>query len=69
MSEECKHGLDPQWCSICLHGLPKRDAITVEFVMTAKHPGQCHACNLPVAEGQRIAKLSNETYVHVGCRP
>jgi hypothetical protein len=47
--------------------LPTRPAVTVEAAFTARFPGQCNACDLPVAAGDRIAKLSTGAYVHERC--
>lgn len=37
---------------------------------TANYDGQCsgvRACNLPIKEAQRITRMSDGTYRHVGC--
>lgn len=68
--DECPHGLDARWCSICLHGIPKPEpAPTIEATFTARFDGYCQGCHLPVSKGQRIHKLSNDTYRHEGCQP
>lgn len=50
-------------------GAPAVDPVTVEATFSAKYPGECPSCGLAISEGQRIAKLSTERYVHVGCAP
>lgn len=72
--DECIHGMDPAWCSVCLKGpatysfkeptvLPEGPAFPARF------PGDCPGCNLPVVEGQIIRKWSDERYRHQGCTP
>lgn len=48
-------------------GGEEKPATTVEFVFCARFASQCPACNLGIYEGERIAKLSNESYVHERC--
>jgi hypothetical protein len=67
IEDECKHGLAPAWCSVCIHGVSKPELVTVEFTIKAKHDGSCPSCNLPISAGEHISKLSNERYVHEWC--
>ena len=50
--EECIHGLDPRWCSICL-GHDKPEPLTVVFQVRAKYDSSrnCSGCNLPIMKG------------------
>ena len=68
--DECLHGLDARWCSICIHGVTKPEpAPTIISTFRARFEGQCRRCDLPIALGSVIHRLSNETYVHEGCQP
>lgn len=48
-------------------GAPPKPPVTVEAVFTARYDGDCPACHLGIHVGQRVAKLSNDRYVHEGC--
>jgi hypothetical protein len=65
--EECKHGLDPATCSLCLHGPERKVVPTIEVTMMSRYEGQCPSCDLPIHIGQVIHGLSNGSYVHAGC--
>ena len=70
----CPHGFpSPKSCVDCIYedgvGVEPSPPVTVEFVFYARFASQCSACNLGIYERQRIAKLSNETYVHEACAP
>ena len=69
MSDEgCPHGLgDPAWCSVCKHGPSKPEPVTVEALFCARYGGYCSDCGQPLTVGERIAKLSNGSYVHEEC--
>lgn len=71
MSEEdCRHGLDARWCSVCIHGVSKPEApSTIIATFRSRYPGDCGGCRTPFGVGELIHWLSNETYVHVGCQP
>lgn len=71
MSEdECPHGLDARWCSICLHGITKPEPPpTIEATFRSRYDGHCPTCNLPITVGEVIHRLSNDRYVHEDCRP
>lgn len=66
-AEECIHGLNPTWCSVCLHGISRSEPETVEYYFSAKRDGQCPGCDLPVRVGDRIAKMSTGRYLHDYC--
>lgn len=66
--DECPHGLDRRWCTTCLHGPARRPTeVSVEATFPARYDGQCPRCDLPIAVGRVIHRLSDETYVHEGC--
>lgn len=66
--DECKHGLDPATCSICLHGVSRpAPPPTVLAVFRARYDGQCGECNLPISPGQWVAHLSNDRNIHKVC--
>jgi hypothetical protein len=67
INEECVHGLTTMTCSSCRHPYRPPEKPTVEAIFTARYPGQCNECNLPIVVGAWIAKLSNESYVHERC--
>jgi hypothetical protein len=58
-TEECIHGLDPQWCTLCL----KKDMPVVHktFLGTAMYEGTCPVCKDTIEIGERIA--SNENFL------
>ena len=58
----------PETCPVCLGPAPK-PVLAIVRRFTARFPGDCRECSLPVYEGQRIAELSDGRYVHVGCEP
>src|SRR5437868_13426481 len=62
----CPHGFPSiKSCIDCMYedgvGADPSPPVTVEFVFAARFDSQCPACNLGVHQGERIAKLSNET--------
>ena len=70
----CAHGFpSPLSCIDCMNdegvGAEPAPEVTVEFVFCARFASQCPGCNLGIYEGERIAKLSNESYVHERCAP
>lgn len=70
----CTHGMpSPASCVECMEdgNLPPapRPTVTVDAVFIAYYAGHCRTCNLPTRAGERIARLSNDTYVHAGCTP
>lgn len=75
-SEICPHGYpSPKSCMTCLEddgvgAEPVRPLTSEGPTFTANYDGQCSgvgACNLPIKEGQRITRMSDGTYRHVGC--
>lgn len=73
MSAGCEHGMPtPGSCVECmaegnLAPPPRPAPPTVVQRLTARFPGHCRGCNLPIHEGQRIARLADETYRHNDC--
>jgi hypothetical protein len=74
MAAECTHGMPtPASCWECMEdgNLPTATrtlaAPAVEAVFTARFSGQCSACNLGIHEGQRIARMNDESYRHAHC--
>lgn len=65
--DECPHGLDSRWCGVCLHGPMRPQPVTVEATFAARFDGHCSPCNLPIAAGQIVSKLSDGRYVHREC--
>lgn len=67
---DCPHGLDTRWCATCKHGpTPRQETVSIVATFGARYGGECPVCSLPIAVGARIAKLTDDTYVHVGCAP
>jgi len=68
---DCPHGLDTRWCGVCLRGVaPKEPLVAIEARFAARYDGHCDGCNLSIHVGQRIARLSDDRYVHSpGCEP
>jgi hypothetical protein len=65
--DECPHGLDARWCTICLHGVTRPQPVTVVATFLAMLEGQCPGCDLPIYVGQVLHKMSNGPVVHKGC--
>lgn len=68
--QECPHGLDPAWCSICLHPSSKADTQRFGAVFRAHYEGQCCECNLPIYRGQMVRVLSGpitNRFAHTSC--
>lgn len=62
--EECIHGMDSSWCSLCRH--PKSETHMIEMrTIKAKFNGQCPTCNLPIYEGQFIT--GGPPWIHSAC--
>jgi hypothetical protein len=69
VSAECIHGIDPTWCSTCLHGPDQAEKPALLATFTARYPGHRDGCNLPITEGQTIERWSDDSYRHEGCAP
>lgn len=70
----CPHGDIEAACLDCLHEKPagpahRPEPVEVVARFVAKFPGDCRGCGLAIHEGQRIARLSNDTYQHEECAP
>lgn len=69
----CTHGMpSPASCIDCMDegigiALRKPEKLEIEATFPAKFPGHCNGCNLPVAVGQRLARMSNGAYQHEEC--
>lgn len=68
----CPHGFPSiKSCIDCMYeegvGGVESPAVSVEATFAARFDGDCPACHLSIHVGQRIAKLSNNRYVHEGC--
>lgn len=46
---------------------PKPERETVDYTFHARFPSQCGWCNLPIREGDEVAKTTRERYVHRHC--
>ena len=72
-TDRCEHGDIRAACLDCLNETPAgrepKPVLVATSWFNAMYPGHCRGCNLPIHEGQRVARLSNETYVHEGCAP
>jgi hypothetical protein len=66
--ELCIHDLEPNTCSICLHGV-QATSLTIDAEFNAIYDGDCRGCDLAIVPGQRIYRLSDGAYVHRGCEP
>jgi hypothetical protein len=67
--ELCIHDLAPASCTICLHGVQDKPAVTIVIECWAQFDGACRGCNLPIVPEQWIYRLSDGSYVHRGCEP
>lgn len=69
----CPHGMPtPGSCIDCMdEGLlpppPRPKAPAVVRTLTARYPGDCRPCGLPIYPGQTIADMSDGTYRHESC--
>lgn len=69
----CGHGMpSPASCVECmaegnLPPAPRPSPLKVVQRFTARFGGQCRSCNLPIFEGQPIARMSDDTYRHTSC--
>lgn len=68
----CAHGMPSKGaCVECMYdeglGAAPTTPVTVEAVFAARYDGSCPACHTEIHIGQRLAKLSNDRYVHEGC--
>lgn len=69
----CTHGMPtPGSCIDCMDEgnlAPRKPdpKPTVEYVFEAQYPGSCGGCDLPIDEGERIARMTDETYQHAAC--
>lgn len=73
-AHECTHGMPtPASCWECMEdgNLPVATRTvtvpTVEYLLTASYPGHCSDCNTAIHEGERIARMIDETYRHARC--
>lgn len=65
--EDCIHGIDPRWCSLCKHPVQGSEvAVEIEATFAARYDGHCNGCNLPISVGQMVHRLSSGRYVHTG---
>lgn len=70
---ECLHGMpSPSSCIDCMDEgnipIPTTEPETVEYQFLARYEGsQCPSCNLPIAVGDLVAKMSSGRYLHNGC--
>jgi len=76
--DECRHGMNPSWCSTCKNLAAVRSvrfapSLTVlARLHSSQFPGDCDQCNLPIYEGSPIAKVTDgswERWVHAYCAP
>ena len=65
--DDCKHGLPALTCAACRNPYRPPGPPTIEHMFNARFAGHCSGCNLPVVVGQRIARMSDETYLHDWC--
>lgn len=70
----CIHGMPtPASCVECMEetglGVPKPEPVTIVATFGARYDGECPSCGLQIWTGQVVHRLSNDTYVHQGCRP
>ena len=66
VTAECKHGLDEDTCSLCLHPNRQPETREADYVTTARFEGHCRDCDLPIHPGQAIAAFHGR-FVHEGC--
>lgn len=74
MADLCDHGDIPSACLDCLHAQPPEranphpdGAVAITPSFYAGFPGDCAGCGLGIHEGQRIVRMSNDSYRHESC--
>lgn len=68
--EECIHGLDPAWCSTCLHP-SKPQAPQYGAIFRAHYEGTCIECDFPIQRNDLIRVVSgpvSNRYIHLRCQ-
>lgn len=70
LPEECTHGLEPAWCTLCLHGPPKRDTRPYRKgpAFEARYESRCIGCGEGIRPGDQICKFTDDSYRHETCR-
>ena len=70
MHDTCPHDDDPAICPPCVNARRPKPVATIELgsTFTARHPGYCDECRLPVMVGQSIRSVGHR-YVHEACTP
>lgn len=69
--DDCLHGLDPRWCSICLHGVKREQPYRPEthqrgpragdhITMRAKFDSRCSKCGGEISAGDTISLESTD---------
>lgn len=67
--DECPHGSDPGTCRPC-NPAPRPAPVTVASgSFHAQYDGDCRPCGFPIHVGQQIVRLSDDSHVHLDCRP
>ncbi len=74
MDDECIHGLEPAWCSFCLHPgestkNPHGDA-KYGAIFRAHYDGECVECGFPITRGQTVRVVQGPVtnrYAHLKC--
>lgn len=71
MDDECIHGLDPAWCSVCLHPQAERCAAPAYgAIFRAHYDGECCECHFSIVRGDLIRVVSGPVtnrYAHLSC--
>lgn len=72
--DECIHGLEPSWCSLCLHPgeLHKtgHEEASYGAMFKAHYDGTCAECGFPIVRGQLVRVLEGPVtnrYAHNLC--
>lgn len=69
--EKCRHDMVPAHCYWCGH--PERPAARTRYGdgppirVTARYPGTCEICDLPIDPGQEIAAVEEGHWSHYDC--
>lgn len=57
LDAECKHGINPAWCTPCKHGPAKPPPADRGPLLPARFPGTCRACGFDINPGEPIRAI------------
>ena len=68
MEDECLHGLEASWCSICIHGIERPSIEEAVITRTAKFDGFCPVCRSSIyKDSDTIILTTKNRWIHKDC--